>query len=54
MLVTVTAYALWSHVRYNFQTTPVYALHLALVTMLPVLMWLRFYESSHFSIGISV
>jgi hypothetical protein len=31
------SYGLCSHVRYNFQTAPVYAPHPALVTMLPVL-----------------
>lgn len=38
ILAAITAYTrLWTTLKYNFQTAPLYAPHLALVTMLPVL-----------------
>lgn len=38
VLATVTAYTqIWPTLKYSFQTSPGYAPHLALVTMLPVL-----------------
>lgn len=38
VLATLTAYTqTWKILQYNFQTSPAYAPHLALVTMLPVL-----------------
>ncbi|MDV2482193.1 hypothetical protein F8E02_09320 [Methanoculleus sp. Wushi-C6] len=38
MLAAVTAYTqIWPTLKYSFQTSPGYAPHLALVTMLPVL-----------------
>jgi hypothetical protein len=38
ILATLTAYTqTWKILQYNFQTSPAYAPHLALVTMLPVL-----------------
>jgi hypothetical protein len=38
VIVAVTAYTqTWATLKYNFQTSPAYAPHLALVTMLPVL-----------------
>ena len=38
VITTVTAYTqTWATLKYNFQTSPAYAPHLALMTMLPVL-----------------
>lgn len=38
VLVTITAYTqTWATLKYNFQTAPLYAPHLALVTLIPVL-----------------
>ncbi len=38
VLATITAYTqIWPTLKYSFQTSPGYAPHLALVTMLPVL-----------------
>ncbi len=38
VIVAVTAYTqTWATLKYNFQTSPAYAPHLAMVTILPVL-----------------
>lgn len=38
ILATITAYTqTWNILKYNFQTSPAYGPHLALMTMLPVL-----------------
>jgi hypothetical protein len=38
ILATLTAYTqTWATLKYNFQTSPAYAPHIGLVTMLPVL-----------------
>ncbi len=38
VLATLTAYTqTWATLKYNFQTSPAYAPHIGLVTMLPVL-----------------